>query len=294
MTETGLDLGTDWGTLSGTLAWPEGARPCTAVLLVAGSGPTDRDGNNPLLPAPVDSLKRLAQALAERGIASLRYDKRGVGASTCPGLSEEALRFDHLVADAVLAARRLAAEPRVEQVVLVGHSEGALIAMLAAEAAGAAGVASVAGAGERASEVMRRQIEGHLPPDIAGPALATLDALQAQQAVADVPEALVLLFRPTVQPYLMSWFRHDPAAIAAGLPLPVLLVQGAADAQVGVEHVRALHAARPDARLRIIDGMDHVLAVEGNVERGTQEVATEVAQWVAARLGFAGAQHQST
>lgn len=280
MTEAGLDLRTEWGTLAGTVAWPDGAQPCTAVLLIAGSGPTDRDGNNPLLPSPVDSLKRLAQALAGRGIASLRYDKRGVGASNCPGLSEEALRFEDLVGDAVLAARWLAEQPRVERLVLLGHSEGALIAMLAAEEAQAAGVVSLAGAGERASGVMRRQIQGHLPPDIGGPALSILDALEAQQAVEEVPEALVLLFRPSVQPYLMSWFRHDPAQIVAALAQPVLLVQGAADPQVGVEHVQALHAARPDARLRIVAGMDHVLAAEGSVERGAQEVAAEVAQWV--------------
>ena len=280
MDESALEVRTPWGKLSGTLAWPEGTRPCTAVLLIAGSGPTDRDGNSPLLEHPADSLKQLAGSLAALGIASLRYDKRGVGDSSYPGLSEEALRFEHMVDDAVLLARRLAEEPRVDRVVLVGHSEGALIATLAGPAAQASAVVSLAGAGVRASTLMRAQIEGFLPKEVAAPALSALDALEAQQAVADVPDSLALLFRPTVQPYLMSWFRHDPAALVAALAKPVLLVHGAADTQVTADHARWLHDARPDSRLRIVDGMDHLLAVRGDVGRGAQAVAGEVAEWL--------------
>jgi uncharacterized protein len=280
MAESQVELPTPWGKLSGTLLLPEGEGPCPAALLIAGSGPTDRDGNNPLLPAPIDNIKRLAEALAARGVATLRYDKRGVGASIYPGLSEEVLRFEHLVDDAVALAERLAGEERVTRVSLVGHSEGALIAALAAEDARAQGVVSIAGAGSRASALMRRQIEGHLPADIAGPALATLATLEAQQPVEDVPDALVLLFRPTVQPYLMSWFRYDPPAVLAELAQPLLLVQGSADAQVDVENARLLHAARPDARLKVVEGMDHLLSLQGDIAGGTEAVAAEVAAWM--------------
>jgi uncharacterized protein len=280
MPEYAIELSTGWGKLSGTLLLPDGAGPWTGVLLVAGSGPTDRDGNNPLLPAPIDNLKRLAQALAARGIASLRYDKRGVGASIYPGLSEEALRFEHLVDDAVLLAALLAGRKDIARVVLVGHSEGALISALAAADAHASAVVSVAGAGSRASTLMRRQIEGNLPADLAGPALAALDALEQQQPVADVPDDLILLFRPTVQPYLMSWFRHDPPAVLADLQVPVLLVHGTADAQLGVEHARWLQAGKPEARLTIVPEMDHLLSLHGDIPGGTQAVASEVADWL--------------
>jgi pimeloyl-ACP methyl ester carboxylesterase len=280
MPERALELPTSWGRLAGTLLLPEGVGPWPGVLLVAGAGPTDRDGNNPLLPAPIDNLKRLAQALAAHGIASLRYDKRGLGASVYPGLSEQALRFEHLVEDAVALARRLGEEAQVVRVSLVGHSEGALIAALAAHEAQAQAVVSIAGAGSRASALMRRQVEGQLPPDLAQPALEALDALERQQAVADVPEALVLLFRPTVQPYLMSWFRHDPPAVLARLAVPVLLVHGSADAQLGVEQARSLHAGRPEAKLRIVEGMDHLLSVGGDIPAGTRAVADEVAAWL--------------
>jgi pimeloyl-ACP methyl ester carboxylesterase len=280
MVEREVELPTAWGKLAGTLLLPEGEGPWPGALLIAGSGPTDRDGNTPLLPAPLDNLKRLAQSLAVRGVASLRYDKRGIGGSTYPGLGEEALRFEHLVDDAVALAERLAAEERVTRVSLVGHSEGALIAALAAEDAQAQGVVSIAGAGSRASNLMRKQILGHLPEDIAQPALAALDALEAQQPVQDVPDALILLFRPTVQPYLMSWFRYDPSQVLAELSLPVLLVHGAADVQVDVEHARLLHGARPDARLKVVDGMDHLLSLDGDIAGGTEAVASEVAAWL--------------
>jgi pimeloyl-ACP methyl ester carboxylesterase len=280
MDETALEVPTGWGKLSGTLAWPEGTQPCTAALLVAGSGPTDRDGNNPLLERPVDNLRQLARALAARGIGSLRYDKRGIGGSAYPGLAEDALRFDHMVDDAVQLSRRLSQEPRARRVVLLGHSEGALIATLAAATAGAAGVVSVAGAGVRASTLLRAQIGGSLPGEVAAPALAVLDALEAQQPVADVPGGLDVLFRRSVQPYLMSWFRHDPAAVAAALAAPLLVVHGAADIQVTSDHARWLHDATPGAQLRIVEGMDHLLAVEGDVARGTAAVAQSVADWL--------------
>jgi pimeloyl-ACP methyl ester carboxylesterase len=280
MAEQLLELPTPWGRLAGTLLLPQGRGPWPAVLLIAGSGPTDRDGNNPLLPAAIDNLKRLAQELAGRGIASLRYDKRGVGASLFPGLSEESLDFEHLVDDAVVLARWMQADARVANLTLVGHSEGALVAALAAAAQPVRGVVSIAGAGRRASEVIREQLQRVLPPDDAQEALAVLATLESGQRVEEVPEALFVLFRPTVQPYMISWFRHDPPQVLAHLHAPVLLVHGSVDRQVGVDQAQALHAGRPDARLKIVPGMNHLLGLGNDIAAGTRVVAQEVAQWM--------------
>lgn len=280
MAEQQLAWTTAGGRLAGTLRLPEGAGPWPGVLLIAGSGPTDRDGNNLLLPAAIDNLKLIAQELAARGIASLRYDKRGVGESVYPGLSEEALRFDHLVDDAVLLARHLADDPRITRVSLIGHSEGALVAALAGDLAAAQGVVSVSGAGCSVPTLMRKQIQASLPPDLVQSALAALDALEAQQLVPDVPETLVLLFRPTVQPYLISWFRHDPPQVLAQLHAPVFIVHGGADTQVPPDHAQMLQAGRSDARVKIVEGMDHLLAIGGSVPAGTKIVAGEVAAWL--------------
>ena len=281
MPESSIEHAIAGGRLSGTVATPEGEGPWPVVLVIGGSGPTDRDGNNPLLPEPCDSFRRLAGALAAQGIASLRYDKRGVGASAVAGLCESALRFDHLVDDAVALADLLGGDERFTDIVLFGHSEGALVAALAADLVSPQLLVCASGAGERASALMRSQIERTLPADLATPALHALDALERQTPASDVPDALVLLFRPTVQPYLMSWFRHAPAEVLANLAVPVLLLHGGADTQVPADQARLLQAAQPDAKLCVIAGMDHLLSVDGDYDAGARRIAGEIAAQLA-------------
>src|SRR5471030_1464083 len=143
------------------------------VLLHAGSGPTDRDGNSRMLPGPNNSLRMLAESLARNGIASLRYDKRLIGASTASGWNETDLRFDDYVADAGAWIARLRADGRFSRVIVAGHSEGALIGMLASRAAGADGYVSIAGVARGADEVLRDQLSAKLPP----PLLAANEAI---------------------------------------------------------------------------------------------------------------------
>lgn len=245
-------------TLYGTLIVPANARPPVA-LIIAGSGPTDRDGNSPLLAGKNNSLRYRAEALVERGIASLRYDKRGVGQSRVAGLSEADLRFDHFVDDATAWGRRLAADRRFSSVVVIGHSEGSLIGMLAAPGIPATKVVSIAGAGAPAGDVIVRQLSAQLQPPLLAQATSAVDKLERGELLDTVPQVLYALFRPSVQPYLISWFKHDPRVAAARLGAPLLVVQGTHDIQALEEDARAIAAGQPRATLNLIQGMNHVL-----------------------------------
>lgn len=255
-----LQLHTASGTLHGTLLKPSGAAPLTVALLIAGSGPTDRDGNNPD-GGRNDSLKRLAQSLAKQGIASLRYDKRGVAASRSATPDERDLTVEAYVSDAVAWAKLLKTDPAFDRLVLIGHSEGALIASLAAEAAQADALVSLAGSARPVDQLLREQLAARLPAALLAPSHQLLDRLLDGQLTPQVPKALQVLFRPSVQPYLISLLRQDPAQAFARLKLPALIVQGSHDIQVSVADALALHAAKPDAELLIIPGMNHVLRI---------------------------------
>lgn len=254
-----LELDTGSGVLYGSLLLPQSDSPVPIALLISGSGPTDRDGNNPM--GRNDSLKRLAQALAQQGVASLRYDKRGIAASRAAAPDERTLSVERYVADAAAWGQKLKADPRFDRLILIGHSEGALIASLAAEQAGADALVAIAGSARPIDQVLREQLRSKLPPPLLAQSEALIDALKAGRTRREVPRELWVLFRPSVQPYLISLFRQDPAAAFARLRLPALIVQGRHDIQVGVKDAEALKAAKPDAELALIDGMNHMLRI---------------------------------
>jgi hypothetical protein len=253
-----LTLVTPTGNLGGTLVVPSGAGPFPLVVMIAGSGPTDRDGNSPLIPGANNSLKLLAEGLAEKGIASLRYDKRGIGASRAAMVSETSLRFEMGADDAVAWVAKLRADPRFSTITVVGHSEGSLLGMLTAERAPVDGYVSIAGAGRAADKVLREQLGKQLPAPLFAEASATLDTLLAGHTVASPPASLAALFRPSVQPYLISWLKVDPQVEIAKLNIPILIIQGTLDAQVTVGDAQDLAHAQPKAKLLTIDGMNHV------------------------------------
>lgn len=258
-----VSLDTGHGELYGSMLLPKSAQPVPVVLIISGSGPTDRDGNNPD-GGRNDSLKRLAWVLAKHNIASVRYDKRGVAASLAATPDERNLTLDAYVADAVAWGKQLKADPRLGQLIVLGHSEGALIASLAAAQLDAAGVISISGTARPVDQVLRQQLSYRLPPALMVRSNELLDSLKAGQIDNDVPPALQVIFRPSVQPYLITLFREDPAAAFARLKMPALIIQGSNDIQVSVDDARVLKAAKPDAQLTLIDGMNHVLRIVPN------------------------------
>ncbi|KAF1030331.1 MAG: Esterase EstD [Pseudomonas sp.] len=258
-----ISLDTGNGELFGSLLLPESDKPVPVVLMIAGSGPTDRNGNS-ADGARNDSLKRLAWVLARHNIASVRYDKRGVAKSVAATPDERNLTLDTYVSDAVAWGKLLKADPRMGPLIVLGHSEGALVATLAAPQLNPAGVVSLSGSARPVDQVIRQQLAEHLPPPLLDRSNQILDHLKAGQVDNDVPGPLESIFRPSVQPYLISLFRADPSAAFAKLRMPALIIQGTHDLQVGVADARQLKQAKPDAELTVIEGMNHVMRIVPN------------------------------
>jgi alpha-beta hydrolase superfamily lysophospholipase len=258
-----LPLPTATGTIHGSLMLPDATAPAPVALLIAGSGPTDRDGNAGAIPGKNDSLKMLAEQLATLGVASVRYDKRGIAESRAAGPDESALRFDTYVADAEAWIDALAADARFSRVLVIGHSEGALIGMLAAARHPGTAYVSISGTADAAATLLHRQLEGRLPADLRKANDAILEQLSAGQLVKDVPAPLAPLYRQSVQPYLISWFKYDPVTEIKNIQAPCLIVQGTTDIQVAVADAKRLHAANMACGLQLIAGMNHVLKQVG-------------------------------
>ncbi|MGH8855206.1 MAG: alpha/beta hydrolase [Telluria sp.] len=268
------------GAIQGTLALAEGSVPAPLVLLIAGSGPTDRNGNNPSMHN--NSLQGLAHALAAHGIASVRYDKRGVAGSRAAGPSEVELTLDGYADDAAAWLRLLGQDARFSKIVIVGHSEGSLIGMLAARRGRADGFVSLAGPGDKLSVVLRRQLAGKLPPDLMNESERILIELEQGRLAGKVPPLLSALYRPSVQPYLVSAFKYDPAQEFRKLTVPAAVFQGSTDLQASVDDARRLQQARPGTPLVIVTGMNHVLkVVEG-------DMLAQMASYTAADLPVSG------
>jgi len=256
-----IELNTPTGTLYGSLVLPKSDKPVPVVLIIAGSGPTDRNGNN-TQGGRNDSLKKLAWRLAQNNIASVRFDKRGIAQSQPAAPDERTLNLDQYVTDAVAWGNLLKADPRFADVFVLGHSEGALIASLAAPAMDAAGVISIAGTARPVGQVLREQLQrNNMPPGLLQRSVELIHTLESGRTDDNVPKALQVIFRPSVQPYLISLLRYDPAKAFAALKMPALIIQGTHDIQVDVNDARLLKAAKPDADLALIEGMNHVMRI---------------------------------
>ncbi len=244
--------------LKGTLLVPDGSKKMSVALIIAGSGPTDRNGNSPGLKS--DYLKMLAEGLAIKGIASLRYDKRGIGQSTVATRSEESMVIEDFVNDAESWVTQLKANGRFSKIIILGHSEGSLLGMLAAQQQKVNGMVSLAGAGRPIDQVLKEQLTANTnnPADLLKNANDVIDTLKLGLHPKKVSPYLISLFRPSVQPFLISWMKYDPAKEIQKLTIPVMIVQGTTDIQVAMTDAEALHRARPEARYLAIEGMNHV------------------------------------
>lgn len=257
--------------LKGTLTVPSGNTKIPVALIIAGSGPTDQNGNSLGLVIQPNSYKLLSEALAARGIATLRYDKRGIGSSQT-SLSENQLRFTDFANDAAAFLETLQKDSRFADVYIIGHSEGSLLGMLAAQRVSVTGYISLAGPGRLADAVLLQQLTPQVTPAMLLEVKRVLESLKAGRPIPakdiKLPALLVgALFRDSVQPYLISWFGYDPAAEIKRLTCRVTVLQGTTDVQVPLSEAQLL-ARNPV----LLEGMNHVFKL-ATLEPASQNLA---------------------
>jgi uncharacterized protein len=253
--DTELSISIRDGKLSATLCEPNTGKATHALLIISGSGPTDRDGNN-AFGLQTNLQKQMAHELAKDGIASLRYDKRMIGKSEFPGMTEADLTFDTLAEDAAELITYL--KERYERVIIAGHSEGSLVGLVANTKVAADAFISVAGAGYAADNLIYKQLQQQMPA-LADTAMYFMRIIKEGKDPENVPIMLMQLFRPSVYPYLRSWFKYNPASLFARLLIPAMIIQGETDLQVNYDHANMLKAVNSKAELLMVKDMNHVL-----------------------------------
>lgn len=244
-------------------------------IIIGGVGPTTKDGNLEGL-AENNSYLQLAELLAEEHIATIRFDKRGVGENNALQEAEERTTFVDFIDDVVAIVEAARKDERFNEVNLIGHSEGSLIALNVAQQQPIDRLISLVGAGRPIDEVLLEQLQARLAPDVMAEAKVIIDNLKQGQRVEVVSEPLQSLFRPSLQPYMASWMKLNPQTTIADLTMPILIVGGTTDLQVPITDSELLKQAQPEATLAIIEGMNHILKeapleLEGNRQTYTAQ-----------------------
>lgn len=263
-TVTNIVLQTKNAKIKGTLSVPSKGKKFPLVVIIAGSGPTDRNGNSGSA-VTSNSYKILADSLLQHNIASLRYDKRGIAESADSTVKEANMVFETYITDAADWVNLLKKDKRFNTIIIAGHSEGSLVGMVASANKNVAKYISIAGPGEPVYETLKKQL-ARQPEALKKTCYAIIDTLANGKIVTGVPAMLSSIFRPSVQPYLISWFKYDPKKEIAKLKIPVLVVNGTTDIQVAVDNATNLHDACKQSKLVIIEGMTHLLK-EGPADR---------------------------
>ena len=239
--------------IHGTLINSSELSPFLAII-IAGSGPTDRDGNNSSMKS--NYLKMLAEELNKNGISSFRYDKRGVSKSLGDIKSPNEIQFLDYVNDAKSIINHFKDTKKYKKIVIIGHSEGSLIGMLASKSI-ADGFISIAGAGVDYLTLIQRQLSNRAPY-IKSMSDPIIEQLKKNNLVDSVPPLLNNLFGNNIQRFLIDASSYNPAVEISKLDMSVLIIQGANDIQVEVKDAEILHAASSKSKLEIIQGMNHV------------------------------------
>lgn len=241
--------------VEGTLLAPR-QETVPLAIIINGSGPIDRNGNEMM--TKNNSAKKLAEALAKKGIATFRYDKRTLKAQQL-NIDEKDMRFDDFIDDAKAVIKRFSELPNYSSLYIIGHSQGSLVGMIAAQEK-ADGFISIAGAGQTIDSLIVEQI-GRQMPGLEESARTAFNELRANGKVKDYNQGLASLFKKSIQPFMFSWMKYDPQQEIKKLEMPVLIINGDNDLQVNTNEAEKLKAAKPEAELVIIENMNHIYRI---------------------------------
>lgn len=253
--EKNIEIKLNNGVLDGSLTYTNNKN--NLAIIIAGSGPTDRNGNS-IAGINTNSYKLLATELQKNNIATLRYDKRGVGKSVFANTDESKLSFEDYINDAILLYHYAKDSLNYNKVFFIGHSEGSLIGIIASQRTNVNYFISLSGAGRPIDEVILSQLESQSSM-IYDVAKNIFDILKSGKTSNDVPEYLYSLFRPSVQPYLISWLKYNPADEIKKIKAPVLIINGSCDIQTKPSEAQLLYMANTKNKLLIINKMTHTL-----------------------------------
>lgn len=243
------------GAIDAWLSTPPGIEQPPVALLIAGSGSTDHDGNGPQVkPA---TLKKLSDALIARGIATLRYDKRGAGGWKPKFGKPEDFRFKDYVDDAAALVAHLRAGGKFSKVIVVGHSEGGLVGILTARRIPVDKLVLLAVAARKQGDLLKAQLEKKLPPEQFAPIAKAIDAIMAGEIVDPMPPGLAI--PPPLQPGIASAFTEDPIPPLQKIEEPMLIVAGGKDSQLARLDFLALTTAAFAAKTLWLPEMNHML-----------------------------------
>ncbi len=249
------------GNIDAVLTTPPDAERPPVALLIAGSGSTDHDGNGPQ--AKPATLKKLSDQLVARKIATLRYDKRGAGGWKPELGKPEDFRFKDFVDDATSLVNYLRSSGRFPRVVVVGHSEGGLVAILTARRVPIDRLVLLVTAARRQGDLVKAQLERkQIPPDVLQPIVKAIDSIMSGQIVDPPPPGLAIA--PSMQPGIASAFNEDPVDPLKLIERPTLIVGGGRDLQVARLDFVALAAAAPLAKTLWLPDMNHILVDVGD------------------------------
>jgi uncharacterized protein len=261
-TSSSFQIPIDDGLLSGVIFNPKIKKKVPIIIFIAGSGPTDRNGNS--VHAQSNCYKLLSDELVKKNIATCRFDKRMVGKSIFKELSEEKLNFDMYVNDVKFLVDFIKQSNEYSQIFILGHSEGSLIGMLACQNnKNISGFISLSGPSISADSILKLQLDSQ-PKEAKDIIFPLIDTLKNGNTLSNVPKTLYILFRPSVQPYMISWMKYNPCLEIQKLQIPILILQGKSDLQVSEKNAINLSKCNINSRLILFEKTSHTLKIVKN------------------------------